>query len=135
MEKGVIGVQMSTVKNMVGTLGAYGTLEACAKLGYHCVEISQIPMTAENVKVMRRACQDYGIKVAACSAELEPEARAKGDNLVENFDKLVSDCKELDCDMLRLGILPGRYRNSYEQGFEFAKQADEMEEKLKEHGI
>lgn len=135
MEKGLIGVQMSTVKNIIGTLGAYGTLEACAKLGYHCVEISQIPMTAENVKEMRRACQDYGIKVAACSAVLEPEGRPGADNLVENFDKLVSDCKELDCDMLRLGILPERYRGGYEQGVEFAKRADEMAEKLREHGI
>ena len=44
MEKGLIGIQMSTIKNKIAELGAYGTLKACAELGYHCVEISQIPI-------------------------------------------------------------------------------------------
>lgn len=65
MKKGLIGIQMSTIKQKIDELGAYGTLKACAELGYHCVEISQIPMTPENVGGMKKACDEFGIKVAA----------------------------------------------------------------------
>ena len=40
MKKGLIGIQMSTIKDKIAELGAYGTLKACAELGYHCVEDS-----------------------------------------------------------------------------------------------
>ena len=56
MNKGLIGIQMSTIKDKIAELGAYGTLRACAELGYHCVEVSQIPMTEENVAGMKKAC-------------------------------------------------------------------------------
>ena len=72
MKKGLIGIQMSTIKDKIGELGVYGTFKACADLGYHCVEISQIPMTPENVAEMKRACDEFGIKVAACSAAVAP---------------------------------------------------------------
>ena len=41
MEKGLIGIQMSTIKDKINELGAYGTLKACAELGYHCVEAAR----------------------------------------------------------------------------------------------
>ena len=72
MKKGLIGIQMSTIKDKIEELGAYGTLKACAELGYHCVEVSQIPMTPENVEGMRKASEEFGVKIAACSAALEP---------------------------------------------------------------
>ena len=34
-KKGLIGIQMSTIKSKIDELGAYGTLKACAELGYH----------------------------------------------------------------------------------------------------
>ena len=46
---------MSTIKQKIGELGAYETLHQCALLGYHCIEISQIPMPPENVADMKRA--------------------------------------------------------------------------------
>ena len=61
MNKGLIGIQMSTIKDKIAELGAYGTLRACAELGYHCVEVSQIPMTEENVAGMKKACEEFGI--------------------------------------------------------------------------
>ena len=63
---------MSTIKDKIAELGAYGTLKACAELGYHCVEVSQIPMTEENVAGMKKACEEFGIKIAALSAAMEP---------------------------------------------------------------
>ena len=132
MKKGLIGIQMSTIKSKIGELGAYGTLKACAELGYHCVAISQIPMTSENVAGMKKACQEFGIKIAACSASLEPMIPGMpGEYLSTDFDKIVADCKELDCDLLRIGMLPMTCMGSREKALEFVKKADEMAERLK----
>lgn len=136
MKKGLIGIQMSTIKDKIGELGAYGTLKACAELGYHCVEVSQIPMTAENVAGMKKASEEFGIKIAACSAALEPMMPGMpGEYLTTDFDKIVADCKELNCDMLRIGMLPMTCMGNREKALEFVKRADEMAAKLKEQGI
>jgi len=136
MKKGLIGIQMSTIKNKVPELGAYETLKACAELGYHCIEISQIAMTKENVADMKRACDEFGIKVAACSASLEPMMPGMpGEYLVSDFDKIVDDCKTLNTDMLRIGMLPMTCMVSREKAVDFVKRADEMAERLSEHGI
>lgn len=136
MKKGLIGIQMSTIKDKIEELGAYGTLRACAELGYHCVEVSQIPMTPENVAGMKKVSEEFGIKIAACSAALEPMMPGMpGEYLVSDFDKIVADCKELNCDMLRIGMLPMTCMGSREKALEFVKRADEMAARLKEVGI
>lgn len=136
MEKGLIGIQMSTIKKKVDQLGAYETLKACAEMGYHCMEVSQIPMTAENVSGMRRACDEFDIKIAANTAALEPMAPGMpGEYLVSHFDKIVEDCKALDTNMLRIGMLPITCMGSREKAIDFVKRADEMAERLGEHGI
>lgn len=136
MKKGLIGIQMSTIKNKVPEIGAYETLKACAEMGYHCMEVSQIAMTPENVAGMRKACDDFGIKIAACTAALEPMIPGMpGEYLVSDFDKIVNDCKALNTDMLRIGILPMTCMGSREKALDFVKRADEMAERLGEHGI
>ena len=120
MEKGLIGIQMSTIKKKVDELGAYETLKACAEMGYHCMEVSQIPMTAENVSGMRKACREFGIKIAANTAALEPMAPGMpGEYLVSDFDKIVEDCKALDTNMLRIGMLPITCMGSREKAVDF----------------
>ena len=46
MKKGLIGVQMMMLGGKVKEMGAYAVLEKLAEIGYHCIEISQIPMTS-----------------------------------------------------------------------------------------
>lgn len=136
MKKGLIGIQMSTLARKIGEMSAYEVLKKCAEIGYHCVEISQIPMTPENVADMKRACDEFGIKIAACSAALEPMLPGMpGEFLVSDFDKIVADCKTLNCDMLRIGMLPMTCMGSKEKALDFVKRADEMAGRLKEHGI
>ena len=72
MAKGKIGVQMMMLKDKVEELGAYETMRKISELGYHAVEVSQIPMTPENVAELKRASEDFDIKIAAMSAGLEP---------------------------------------------------------------
>lgn len=135
-KKGLIGIQMSTIKNKIDELGAYETLAKCAELGYHCIEISQVAMTPENVQGMKKACDEFGIKVSSCTAALEPMAPGMpGEYLVSDFDKIVNDCQTLGTDMLRIGMLPIPYMSSREKAVEFVKRADEMAERLGEHGI
>ncbi len=136
MDRGLIGIQMSTIKAKVDELGAYETLKACAEMGYHCMEVSQIPMTKENVSGMRKACDEYGIKIAANTASLEPMLPGMpGETLTTDFDKIVEDCKALNTDMLRIGMLPMTCMGSREKAVDFVKRADEMAERLGEHGI
>lgn len=127
---------MMMLKGKVEEMGAYEVLKKLAEMGYHCVEISQIPMTEENVAQMKKACDEFGIKIAACSASLEPMMPGMpGEYLVSDFDKIVADCKTLDCNFLRIGMLPMTCMGSKEKVIDFVTRADAMAEKLKEHGI
>ena len=67
-KKGLIGVQMSTVAGLIPSLGAYGIMKAIHEVGYNCVEISQFPMTPENVAAFQQACKDFGMTVSSISA-------------------------------------------------------------------
>ena len=134
MTKGLIGVQMMMLGGKVQEMGAYAVLEKLAEIGYHCIEISQIPMTPENVSAIKKACDTFGIEVAACSAMLEP-MRPGADTLANDFDKIVADCKALDTNFLRLPILPFGYMGDREKALDFVARAEEMAVRLAEHDI
>ncbi|MBP1968565.1 sugar phosphate isomerase/epimerase [Virgibacillus natechei] len=136
MKKGKIGVQMMMLKGKVEELGAYETMKQLHELGFRAVEVSQIPMTEENVGELKRASEDFDIEIAAMSAPLEPMMPgAPGETLTANFDKIVKDCKTLDCNFLRIGMLPLNIMGDKDQIMEFIKRAEAMAERLAEHGI
>ncbi|NLS79752.1 MAG: sugar phosphate isomerase/epimerase, partial [Chloroflexi bacterium] len=67
---------------------------------------------------------------------LEPMGQGRGgDALSTDFDKIVADCKALDCNFLRIGMLPMTYMGNVEKALAFVARADEMAERLAEHGI
>jgi sugar phosphate isomerase/epimerase len=106
------------------------------ELGYGAVEVSQIPMTAENVSELKRASKDFNIKIAAMSAPLEPMLPgAPGETLTDDFDKIVNDCKTLDCNFLRIGMLPLNIMGDKDQIMAFIERAEAMAHKLAAHGI
>ncbi len=136
MTKGKIGVQMMMLKGKVEELGAYETMRKINELGYHAVEVSQIPMTAENVSELKRASADFDIKIAAMSAALEPMLPgAPGETLTDDFEKIVNDCKTLDCNFLRIGMLPLTVMGDKDKIMDFINKAEIMAERLAEHGI
>lgn len=136
MKKGKIGVQMMMLKGKVEELGAYETMRKVSELGYHAVEVSQIPMTAENVAELRRASVDFNIKIAALSAALEPMLPgAPGETLTNDFEKIVNDCKTLDCNFLRIGMLPLTCMGHKDRIMDFIEKAEAMAHRLAEHGI
>lgn len=131
-DRGLIAVQMMMLKKKVEQDGAYETLRKLAEMGYHAVEVSQIPMTEENVSELKRACDDFKMKVVACSAALEGEGK---ENLTDHFDKIVADCKKLNCNFLRIGMLPVECMGSKEAAMGFIERMEAKAEALAEHGI
>jgi sugar phosphate isomerase/epimerase len=59
------------LKDSFAEKGAFETLRKVSSIGYHAVEISQIPMTAENVADLDRARNELGMDIAALSVTLE----------------------------------------------------------------
>ncbi|WP_274364981.1 sugar phosphate isomerase/epimerase family protein [Paenibacillus thermotolerans] len=136
MNKGKIGVQMMMLKGKADEIGVYETLRKVRELGYRSVEVSQIPMTPSNVSEMKRASDDFGIDIAALSAAVEPMFPGMpGETLSTDFDKIVQDCKTLNCSFLRIGMLPFTAIGDKDKIMAFVKKADEIAAKLAEHGI
>nr|WP_275588484.1 sugar phosphate isomerase/epimerase [Microlunatus panaciterrae] len=123
------------LKKQFEELGAFETLRRVSDLGYHAVEISQIPMTAENVAEMRRARAELGMEIASLSAALEVPAGRPGESLTSGFDKIVDDCRALDSTMVRMGMLPFDAMASLDKVLDFCARSNEVAERLAEHGI
>ncbi|MFP7298844.1 sugar phosphate isomerase/epimerase family protein [Neobacillus niacini] len=136
MKKGKIGVQMMMLKGKVEEIGVYETMRKVRELGYGAVEVSQIPMTSENVAELKRASEDFDIKIAALSAAVEPMLPGMpGETLTNDFEKIVNDCKTLDCNYLRIGMMPLMAMGNKDSIMEFIAKAEEMAHRLAENGI
>jgi len=138
MKKGLIGVQMSTIApNKMPKFDAYESMARLADIGYKCIEISQVPMTDENLKGFRRAIDELGFNVAATSALTAANPMMPGCDMSnpDEMKKMIEDAKYLDCDMFRIGAMPLDARFSLQAAVDFAKQADDFACQLKEHGI
>ena len=130
-----VGVQAMMLKDKFRELGAYETLRKVGEIGYGSVEISQIPMTAENVEQMKRAQDDFGVKIASLSAGVAPNGPQPQETLATHFDKIVADCRALDCGFIRIGMLPMNCMGSYEAALHFCRMAEVAARKLADNGI
>jgi sugar phosphate isomerase/epimerase len=130
-----IGVQAMMLKDAFARDGAFETLRRVSSLGYHAVEISQIPMTPENVAELDRARNELGMDIAALSVTLDAPPGMPGDTLKSDFDKIVDDCSRLDSAFLRIGMLPFSAMKSMDAVIDFAQEANEYAERLRERGI
>ena len=139
MKKGLIGVQMSTIApNKMPKFDAYESMAKLGEIGYKCIEISQVPMSAENIAGFRRAIDELGFNVAAVSAGIRGMGNMKipgMETLADDYEKMVADAKALDCDMMRIGAMPLDARFSLQATIDFAKEANDCALKLKEDGI
>lgn len=131
-----IGVQMMMLKDHVAENGVYDTMKSLYDLGYQAVEVSQIPMTEENVQELKRASEDFNIKIAALSAAVEPMLPGMpGETLAADFDKIVQDCKTLNCEYLRIGMMPLASMESKEKIMNFIEKAEHYAAQLEAHNI
>ena len=130
-----IGVQAMMLKDSFAEIGAFETLRKITAIGYHAVEISQIPMTPENVAELDRSRSELGMDIAALSVALEVPEGVPGDSLRKDFDKIVQDAKQLDVNLLRIGMMPLNALQSVDAVVSFAQQANEYAERLRGQGI
>ena len=130
-----LGVQAMMLRDSFAEVGAFETLRKVSAIGYNAVEISQIPMTAENVAELDRARGELGMGIAALSVALEKPQGRPGDSLRDDFDKIVDDAKKLDSNLLRIGMLPFPAMKSIDAVIDFAEEANGYAERLQEHGI
>src|SRR5690625_7456707 len=67
-----IGVQMMMLKSKVEEAGPFETLRRLKEdIGFRAVEVSQIPMTPENVAEMVRAREELGFDFGALSSVVQ----------------------------------------------------------------
>lgn len=130
-----IGVQAMMLKDSFSELGAFETLRKVSAIGYNAVEISQIPMTPDNVGELDRSRSELGMDIAALSVAMETPKGMPGDSLKDHFDKIVDDAKRLDTRLLRIGMLPFPAMKSIDAVVDFAKRANDFAERLEEQGI
>ncbi|WP_308465481.1 sugar phosphate isomerase/epimerase family protein [Rathayibacter soli] len=130
-----IGVQAMMLKQNFAHDGPFETLRAVSEIGYHAVEVSQIPMTPENVAELQRARAELGMNIAALSAVVEAGGAAANDSLDEDFEKVVADAKALDASMIRIGMLPYDAMASLPKVLDFCDRSNELAARLKDHGI
>lgn len=130
-----IGVQAMMLKESFVQRGAYETLRAITELGYHAVEISQIPMSAENVEQLEAARDELGMDIASLSTNLRGGGGVAVDALVDDYDKLVADAHRLGARMLRIGMLPFDAMRSLERVLAFCDDVEEYAKRLADDGI
>ena len=138
-KKGLSGVQMSTIAPAkMPSFDAYDVMAKLTDIGFHCAEVSQVPMTKENVAGFRRAIDELNFNFSSLSAAVAPLYPGMPGEYLSNeddFKKMVDDAKTLDVYLFRLGMMPMYCIGNIEKCIDFAKQAEEYCAKLKEVGI
>lgn len=127
-----IGVQMMMLKSKVDEAGPYEALRQLRQIGFSAVEVSQIPMTGENVAQMRRAKDELDIDFGALSAGLEP---GMNDSLSSDYDKIINDARTLGSSRLRIGMMPFSAMASQPALLEFCHQAETIAQRLADDGL
>lgn len=138
MKKGKIGVQMMMLKPQIAEHGMYEVLKKLTEMGFHAVEVSQIDMTPDAISQMQRAQAELGMEIAAMSCGMEDltaEWKYPGDTLKNDFDKIVADCKAVNCPILRIGMLPMSYAASPEKMMDMTRKLEEYALRLKAYDI
>ncbi len=130
-----LGVMMMMVKNQVAEEGMFAVLQRIKDLDIDAVEVSQIPMSEENTADLERAVKELGMTVGALSVALKPGPTATGDNIEENFDKIVSDCHRLGTTFVRIGMMPHRAMASKEACEAWAAECELAAQRLAAEGI
>ncbi len=138
-KKGLIGVQMSTIAPAkMPSFEPYEVMSKLVDIGYHCAEISQVPMTKENVAGFRRAVDELDFNISSLTSAVAPMYPGQpGEYLCnpDDYKKMLEDARTLKCDMFRIGMMPMYAMGDLKKCIDFAKQAEEYALKLKEDGI
>ena len=138
-KKGLIGVQMSTIAPAkMPSFEPFEVMGRLTDIGFHCAEVSQVPMTKENVAGFRKAIDELNFNISSLSAAVAPLFPGMpGEYLCneDDYKKYLDDARTLNVDMFRIGMMPMNAIGNVQKCIDFAKQAEEYALKLKEDGI
>lgn len=122
------------LKEIVAEVGVFEAMRRMTETGFSVTEVSQIPMTAENVAGLVRARDELGVEIAAISAGLAPMAGGN-DALSTDFAKIVDDAHALGTSMLRVAMLPLGALTDRGQLLDAAALLEDYAERLKAEGL
>lgn len=131
----VLGVQMMMLKNQVADQGMFAVLRRLKALSIDAVEVSQIQMDAANTADLARGVAELDVQVGALSVALQPGPRSTGDNLVEHFGKIVSDCRRLGTRYVRIGMMPYAAMVSKDACEAWAGECERAAQRLASEGV
>ena len=130
-----IGIQLMMLKDHIAREGVLPVLEQVSESGFQVVEVSQIPMTEQNVADMETAREQLGIEYAAISAKTSAPAGSEDLTLEQHFDLHVEHARRLGTSMLRIGMMPLPAMRSAEAIDAFAREVDEYAQRFAALGL
>lgn len=130
-----IGIQLMMLKDHVAEQGIGPVLQRVHETGFEVVEVSQIPMTDENVAGMEAARESLGIEVAAISAKTSVPTGSDELSLEHDVDLHIEHARRLGTSMLRIGMMPMSALRSREAFDDFAAEADAHAQRLAAEGL
>ncbi|WP_434310875.1 sugar phosphate isomerase/epimerase family protein [Hominifimenecus sp. rT4P-3] len=100
-----IGVNTPLLKENIAEFGIYETMRKVSEIGYHYIEVSQVPINEATVKEFKRAQDDFGIQVCSISVDAEPAPEtpdgAHKMNVRDDLDAIRKACETLGCKHCR----------------------------------
>ncbi|MGP5077441.1 sugar phosphate isomerase/epimerase family protein [Brachybacterium alimentarium] len=130
-----IGIQLMMLKEHVAQDGILPVLRRVKDTGFEVVEVSQIPMTEENVAGMEAARDELGVHYAAISAKTSAPEDSDELTLAKHFDLHVEHARRLGTKHLRIGMMPLSAMASQEAFDAFAAEADEYARRMADAGL
>lgn len=130
-----IGIQLMMLKEHVAEQGITPVLDRVRETGFEVVEVSQIPMTEQNVAATESARQDLGIEVAAISAKTSVPAGVEEPSLEDDFELHVEHAQRLGTSMIRIGMMPMSALRSPAAFDAFGEEVDGYARRMAAEGI
>lgn len=96
-----IGAQGFTLRRQFADLGPAEAIRRVAELGFTSIEISAVPMTADNVAAIERASAEHGVSVDATTA---PLVSADGHDLTTDPQAVADVAVRLGSRYVRIGM-------------------------------
>ncbi len=124
--KPVIAAQCYTIHPHMKTDEDFeASMKKIKEIGYNVVQLSG--HTSVTPSVVTKALKENGLE---CCVTHSPFSR-----LTDDFDALVKEHKEWGCSVIGVGSMPGEYPKTAEGFKAFAKDANEIGNKLAAHGM
>ncbi len=123
-----------TVRQEVDELGLPAVLQRLSEIGLPNIEVSQVPLTSENLDSFARGRDELGLSYAALSGTMEAGGGANP-SLLSDYDHLVASARRLGCERIRIGMMPFPALRDEQALLSFCRDADEMARRLADDGI